>query len=56
MATFPEAEARLYKNVFVCKRCESKTKVPISKILAGKGVCRKCGYDRLRPVRKIAKK
>lgn len=56
MAVFPEAEARLYKNVFVCRRCESKIRVPMGKILAGKGTCRKCSSNRLRPVRKIAKK
>jgi len=55
MASFPEAEARLFKNVYVCRKCESKIKIPISKVLAGKGVCRKCNSKQLRPIRKISK-
>ena len=56
MATFPEAEARLYTNIYVCRKCENKVRVPISKFLNGKGVCRKCDSKQLRPVRKISKK
>lgn len=56
MATFPEAMNRLYKNMYVCRKCETKTRVPINKILAGKGVCRKCGHKGLRIVRMISKK
>ena len=56
MGTFPEAENRLYKNIYVCRICESKTRIPINKILAGKGVCRSCGSKKLRPVRKRSKK
>lgn len=56
MGTFPEAEARLYGSVYVCRKCESKIKVPINKILGGKGVCRKCSSKNLRPVRKKSKK
>jgi len=56
MASFPEAEARLFKDVYICRKCESKTKVPISKFLIGKGVCRKCGHKGLRAIRKISKK
>lgn len=56
MSVFPEAEARLYKNVYICKQCERKVKVPVNKILANKGVCRKCSSNNLRPVRKKSKK
>lgn len=56
MGTFPEAEARLYNNVYICRKCESKTRVAIGKILAGKGVCRKCCSSQLRKVRARAKK
>ncbi len=56
MGTFKEAEARLYEDIYVCKKCESKVRVPISKFLAGKAVCRKCGHKGLRPVRRISKK
>ena len=56
MGTFPEAEARLYENIYICRKCENKTRVPISKVLAGKAVCRSCGHKGMRPVRKISKK
>jgi len=51
MAKFPEADVRLFKNVFVCRRCKSKTRAPNLKILAGKITC-KCGSHAFRPLRK----
>ncbi|HLD89237.1 MAG TPA: 50S ribosomal protein L40e [Candidatus Nanoarchaeia archaeon] len=52
MAKFPEAEARLFRNVFVCRRCKIKLRAPNMKILAGKVKCRNCKSPALRPVRK----
>lgn len=52
MAKFPEAEARKFTNMFVCRRCKSRQRAPTLKILAGKINCRKCDYKVLRPVRK----
>jgi DNA-directed RNA polymerase subunit RPC12/RpoP len=52
MAKFEEAENRLYKNVFVCKRCKSKIKAPNLQVIAGKIKCRKCNSKSLRKVRK----
>ena len=52
MSKFPEAEARIFKNVFVCKVCKSKIKAPVLKVLSGRVKCRKCGASKLRPVRK----
>lgn len=52
MAKFPESEARLFHNIFVCKRCKSKIRAPYLKVLAGKISCRKCSGKALRPVRK----
>ncbi|MFP4403245.1 MAG: 50S ribosomal protein L40e [Nanoarchaeota archaeon] len=52
MAKFPEAEARIIKNKFVCRRCKSTIKSTNIRILAGKIKCRKCSYKTLRPVRK----
>lgn len=53
MARFPEAEARLFANVYVCMNCSAK-------IRAGKGhkpdKCRKCNSKRLRAKNKIVKK
>ena len=56
MATFPEAMNRLFNKVYICRKCETKTKIPIQKVLGGKGVCRKCSHKGLRPVRMISKK
>jgi hypothetical protein len=52
MVKFPEAEARLYKNVFVCRDCSIKTRAPNLKVLAHKITCKKCGGHVFRPVRK----
>ncbi len=52
MVIFPEANARLFKNVFVCKKCKSKIKAQNLKVLAGKVKCRKCGDHALRVVRR----
>ena len=52
MAKFPEAEARLFSRMFVCKKCKSKLRAPVLKVTEGKVVCRKCGSRALRPVRK----
>ena len=48
----PAAQARLYKNVFVCKNCKSKIRSDQRKILEKKVRCRKCLKSEFRPVRK----
>ena len=52
MVKFPEAQARLYKNVFVCRRCKTKIRSDNMKIIAKKVKCRKCNGKALRAVRK----
>jgi len=52
MAKIPEASNRLFKNVFVCKKCQSKIRAKPLKILEKKVKCRKCGRKSLRPLRK----
>ena len=52
MVRFPEAEVRMFRNVFVCRRCKSKLKSPNMKIIQGLVKCRKCGSRILRPVRR----
>ena len=56
MAQFKEAEARLFKDFYVCRRCEKKSRIAIGKVLAGKAVCRTCKSKEMRIVRKISKK
>lgn len=52
MVKFPEADKRLIKNMFVCRKCKTKMRTTNMKVLAGKVKCRKCGNKALRPVRK----
>lgn len=53
MATkIPEAQNRLFKNVFVCKNCKSKKKAEPLKIIQGKIKCRKCGKSAFRPIKR----
>lgn len=53
MATkLPAAQARLLKNMFVCKYCKHKVRSEARKILEGKVRCRKCLKRAFRPVRK----
>lgn len=52
MGKFAEADNRMFKNIFVCRRCKSKMKAPILKVLAGKVSCRQCSTKKLRVKRK----
>jgi ribosomal protein L40E len=52
MAKFPEAEARKFRNMFVCRRCKAKIKAPTLSVLAGKIKCRNCDGKVLRPIKK----
>jgi len=52
MVKFPEAEARIMHNIFVCKNCKTKIRANITKVLQGKIKCRKCNSKALRPLRK----
>jgi len=47
-----EAQNRLFKNVFVCKKCQTKIKADPIKILNGKVKCRKCKSKAFRPLKK----
>ena len=53
MATkLPAAQARLYKNMFVCKNCKSKIRSDPRKIIEKKIRCRKCLKKDFRPIRR----
>ncbi|HII30007.1 50S ribosomal protein L40e [Candidatus Woesearchaeota archaeon CG08_land_8_20_14_0_20_47_9] len=52
MVKFPEAERRLFHNVFVCRRCKSKIKASNMKVISRKVSCRKCGSNALRAIRR----
>jgi len=52
MAKIKEAQNRLFKNIFVCKKCHSKIRADPQKILKGKVRCRKCKGTAFRPLKK----
>lgn len=52
MGKFPEASARIFKRVFICKNCKGKVKTDMQKILQKKVLCKKCGSKRFRPIKK----
>lgn len=53
--TFPEAMARMFNRVFVCKVCKSKIRADPRKVREGKIKCRKCGSRALRRKRRPVK-
>ena len=55
MARFPEAERRMFHNMYVCRKCKSKIRAQPEKVRAKKVKCRKCGCVDLRPKRKLTK-
>jgi hypothetical protein len=52
MAKIKEAHNRIFKNVYVCKKCRTKIRSDPQKILKGKVKCRKCKKSAFRPLKK----
>ena len=52
MVKFPEADARLFRNKYVCRKCKSVVKAPNMAVLQGKVLCRRCSCNKLRVKRK----
>lgn len=48
MVKIPEAQNRLFHNVFVCKKCKSKMRTQNIRVLKKEIKCRKCGSKALR--------
>lgn len=42
MAKIEAAQARLFKGIFVCRKCGAKMKIQARKVAEGKARCRKC--------------
>ena len=51
MVRFPEATARLFHGVFVCRKCKTKSRADVNKILKCEIACKKCGRRSFRPVK-----
>ncbi len=56
MAKVEAAQNRLFKGIFVCKRCGAKIKALPKKVAEGKVRCRKCKSNALRPKKKKTSK
>ncbi len=52
MVKFPEADARMFKNKFVCRRCKAVIRAPSRKIAEGEVKCRACAGKKFKPKRK----
>jgi len=52
MAKLPAAQARIFKNIYVCKNCKAKIRTEPLKVINQKVKCRKCGSKAFRPIRK----
>jgi formylmethanofuran dehydrogenase subunit E len=52
MSKIPEANKRMFGNIFICKNCGSRVRSEPRKIIEGKVKCRKCQKRAFRVVRK----
>jgi len=52
MVKIKEVEARKFKDIFICRKCNAKIRAPVLKVLSGKVHCRKCKSKALRPKRR----
>lgn len=52
MVKFPEADARLFKNRFVCRRCKAVIRSPSRKVSERLVKCRVCAGKKFKPKRK----
>ena len=53
MTKLMAAQARLFRNVFLCKNCGTKIRMDPKKVLRGKIKCRKCNRKAFRAMKKI---
>ena len=56
MVKFPEAQARLFGNVYVCRNCKTKIRSTPQKINLREVVCKNCGKRIFRAKRKAQQK
>ncbi len=52
MVKFPEADARMFRNKFVCRKCKAVINASNRKISEGGVKCRKCQSKYFKPKRK----
>jgi len=52
MVKFPEADKRLFRNKFVCRKCKSVIRAPSRKVAEKLVRCRKCNSRMFKSKRK----
>lgn len=55
MAKFEAAVGRLFRRVFVCKKCKAKVKTDTVRVLARAVKCRKCNGKDFRVIKSKSK-
>ena len=55
MVKFDATSGRLFKRVFVCRKCKTKIKTDTMRIIAQSVKCRNCGGKAFRPIKSKAK-
>ena len=56
MAKFPDAEKRMFKDVYVCYKCKSKIRASYEKVKKKVVKCRRCDGKSFRPKNKTRAK
>lgn len=51
MVRFQEATNRLFHGVFVCRKCKTKVRAAVNKILGKQISCKKCGRRSFRVIK-----
>jgi ribosomal protein L40E len=52
MVRFPEASQRMFKNVFICRKCKHKQRTTPLKVLNKAIICKHCGGKTFRAAKK----
>lgn len=52
MVKSADASYRLFHNVFVCRKCKTKKRTTMQRILTGKVKCKICGSRAFRAIKK----
>ena len=55
MAKFDATMGRLYRRIFVCKKCKAKLRTDAARVTAGTAKCRICGGKSFRVIKSKSK-
>ena len=55
MAKFEATVGRLFRRIFICKKCKTKIRTDTARIIAGAIKCRRCECKAFRPIKSKSK-